>query len=84
MLNELKRKIKVIKKQRRHTNNFFLKVLFYFKDFISISVKCIFWQLKNEIVENQDLYSKKDDFWKMNKIKNLFFNVKVFFYFLLS
>ena len=36
---------------------------FNVKDFVlSISVKCIFWQIWNEIVENQDLYRNKDDF----------------------
>ena len=30
--------------------------------FLSISVKCILWQIFNEIVENQDLYRNKDDF----------------------
>ena len=27
-----------------------------------IYVKCFFWQIFNEMVENQDLYRNKDDF----------------------
>ena len=47
-----------------------LKQKFFFfneKDlyFISISIKCIFWQIFKEIVENKDLYRKKDDLGKM-------------------
>ena len=34
----------------------------YILDFISISVKYIFWQISNEMVENQDLYRNKYDF----------------------
>ena len=37
----------------------FLKNLY----FMSISVKCIFWQIFKKIVENKDFYRKKDDFW---------------------
>ena len=29
---------------------------------MGIYVKCIFWQISNEAVENQDLYIDKDDF----------------------
>ena len=32
-------------------------------------MKCIFWQIKNEIVQNQDLYINKDDFWNLFKQK---------------
>ena len=38
---------------------FFIQNILYF---ISKSVKCILWQILNEIVENQDLYRNKDDF----------------------
>ena len=49
--------------------------------FISIYVKCILWQIFNEIVENKGFYRKKDDFWKkkLNK-KFLFFNLKDFIF----
>ena len=30
--------------------------------FVSKSVKCILWQIFNEIIDNQDLYRNKDDF----------------------
>ena len=30
--------------------------------FVSKSVKCILWQIFNDIVDNQDLYRNKDDF----------------------
>ena len=36
---------------------FLIKKILYFR---SISVKCIFLQIFNEIVENQDLYRNKD------------------------
>ena len=32
--------------------------IFYF---IDMTVKCIFWQIKNKIVENQDSYRNKID-----------------------
>ena len=35
--------------------------------FISISVNCIFWQILNEIEENQDLYKNKDDFEQISR-----------------
>ena len=31
---------------------------------MSIYVKCILWQIFNEIVENQDLFRNEDDYWK--------------------
>ena len=40
-------------------NNFLIQNIFYFK---SKSVKCILWQIFNEIIDNQDLYRNKDDF----------------------
>ena len=30
--------------------------------FVTKSVKCILWQIFNEIVDNQDLYRNKDDY----------------------
>ena len=42
--------------------NSLLQYVFNEKDFRSVSVKCISWQIYNEIVENQDLYRNKDDF----------------------
>ena len=42
-----------------------LKILYI----ISISVKCIFWQILNEIGENQDLYRNRDDFLRKFKTK---------------
>ena len=53
------------------------------KDFIFISmyVKYILWQIFNEIVDNQDLYRKKYDFWNFFKRKKfLFFNLKDFIF----
>ena len=41
---------------------------------ICISVKCIFLQIDDEIVENQDLYRKKDNFWIFLKQKVLILN----------
>ena len=38
---------------------FFIQNILYF---VSKSVKCILWQILNEIVENQDLYRNKEDF----------------------
>ena len=38
---------------------FFIKNILYF---VSKSVKCILWQIFNEIVDDQDLYRNKDDF----------------------
>ena len=40
---------------------FFISNILYF---VSKSVKCILWQIFNEIVDNQDLYRNKDDFEK--------------------
>ena len=49
--------------------------------FVSKSVKCILWQICNEIVDNQDLYRNKDDFWIFKKQKNiLFFNLEDFIF----
>ena len=42
---------------------------------ISTPVKCIFWQVFNEIVGNQDLFRKKANFW--NRKEKEFF---LFFY----
>ena len=57
-----------------------LKILFQnILYFISISVIFIFWWIFKEIVENKDLYSKKDDFWKKNlNEKFLLFDLKDF------
>ena len=38
---------------------FFIQNILYF---VSKSVKCILWQIFNEIIDNQDLYRNKDDF----------------------
>ena len=38
---------------------FFIQKIFHF---INIFLKCIFWQIYKEIVENQDLYRNKVDF----------------------
>ena len=46
--------------------------------FISISVKCILWQIFNEIVDNQDLCWNEDDF------RNFFKTKKFLFYKLIS
>ena len=40
-------------------NIFFIQNILYF---VSKSVKCILWQIFNEIIDNQDLYRNKDDF----------------------
>ena len=32
-------------------------------------VKCIFWEILNEIVENHDLYRNRDDFQNLLKTK---------------
>ena len=40
-------------------SNFFISNILYF---VSKSVKCMLWQIFNEIVDNQDLYRNKDDF----------------------
>ena len=37
-----------------------------------ISLKCIFWQICNKIVEYQDLYRNKDDFLKTKRPYFLF------------
>ena len=41
--------------------------------FISISVKCILWQISNDIVENKDLYRNRNDFKKKFGSNNTFF-----------
>ena len=47
--------------------------------FISITVIFIFWWIFNKIVENQDLYSEKDD---LKKTKNSYFLIKKILYFI--
>ena len=47
--------------------------------FIGIPVKCISCQIFNKIVENQDLYKNKDEFWKKNERKNPIFLFKRFY-----
>ena len=46
---KLKRKIKFINKQKRHTKKLFLKVIDFLIQkilyFINILIKCIFWQI---------------------------------------
>ena len=58
--------------------NFFILNILYF---VSKSVKCILWQILNEIVENQDLYSNKDDFRFFFLQKVLIFRFKIFYIF---
>ena len=46
-----------------------LKILYYnlhkkILNFSNIYVKCISWQISNEIVEKKDLYRNKDDFFE--------------------
>ena len=48
--------------------------------FVSKSVKCILWQIFNEIVENQDLYRNKDDFRFFFNKKFLYFDLKYFIF----
>ena len=51
------------------------------KNFINISVKCIFLGIFKEIVKNRDLYMKKDDFWKnLETIYFYFFYLKDFMF----
>ena len=43
---------------------------------MSLYVKCIFWQIWTEIVENQDLYRNKNDYliffkWKINNTNSV-------------
>ena len=46
---------------------------------IGTSVKCITWQIFNEVVENQDLFRKKDDCQKdIETKKTFFFSLKDF------
>ena len=51
---------------RKSTFEKFCKMIifFYIQNiyFVNKSVKCILWQIFNEIVDNQDLYWNKDDF----------------------
>ena len=47
---------------------------------MSKSVKCILWQILNEIVENQDLYRNKDDFRFFFYKKFLNFDLKYFIF----
>ena len=55
------------------------------KDFLLykyICIKCIFRQIWKEIVENEDLYKNKDDFWFFSDTKKLlFFNLKDFIFY---
>ena len=43
---------------------------------ISISVKCKFWKISDEIVKTEDLKSNKDDFLKKLNKKFLSFDLK--------
>ena len=49
--------------------------------FMKISVKCIFWQICKEIVENQDFYRNRDDFQK--KFRTNFFNETILYFVLI-
>ena len=44
---------------KKYQKTFFFQNILYF---VSKSVKCILWQIFNEIIDNQDLYRNKDDF----------------------
>ena len=44
---------------KQKKKNFIIQNILYF---VSKSVKCILWQIFNEIIDNQDLYRNKDDF----------------------
>ena len=54
---------------KKSINLFFFVILFVVEELFiaasrSIPVKCVYWKIFNKIVENQDLYRNKDDFWK--------------------
>ena len=53
-----------LKEQRRLLKKFKTENLYFFieEDFLSISAKCIYWQLYYEIVKTRDLYKIKDNF----------------------
>ena len=57
------------------------KFLFLFRTYIylvSKSVKCLFWQIFNEIIDNQDLYRKKRPLKSFLNKKFLYFYLKDF------
>ena len=54
-------------------------IFFYFINiFEKMNILAIFGDI-NEIVENEDLYRNKDDFWKNNQIKNSYFLIERFY-----
>ena len=56
-----------------YKQNFFYFLIWNMLYFQSKSVKCMLWQIFNEIVDNQDLYRNNDDFWIFFKQKNSYF-----------